>query len=214
VVQVITYAVQQLRDTAPSKGPAVLNDRKAVWLLAHLVGDIHQPLHVGAIYFNKTCKSVVNPQVDGAGKPKFGIGKTFGHTTGGNDLHLVSGGSLHHYWDQTAVDAAMQAANKGTIKEFAQFLVDNPPANWITDDDVETWSVQWATEALPLARQALTQLEFDNGKPEKDKDHLLKCSMTTRLNAGYDPWAATVVRDQLAKAGFRLAALLRAALAD
>ena len=49
VVQMIAYAVDQLSGKHPPAKPDVnLTDTEAVWLLAHLVGDIHQPLHVGA----------------------------------------------------------------------------------------------------------------------------------------------------------------------
>src|SRR5262249_28840072 len=53
VVQIIRYATSVLRNQAPLQGPATLNQREALWVLAHLVGDIHQPLHVGSIYFDR-----------------------------------------------------------------------------------------------------------------------------------------------------------------
>jgi hypothetical protein len=44
VVQMISFAVTQLRArTQLSKKDVKLTDTEAVWLLAHLVGDIHQP---------------------------------------------------------------------------------------------------------------------------------------------------------------------------
>ena len=59
----------------PGLGPALVLDRKsALSVLAYLVGDLHQPLHVGAIYYDKTCQRVVDPNVLGAGQPNFGIG--------------------------------------------------------------------------------------------------------------------------------------------
>jgi hypothetical protein len=191
-----------------------LQPRKAAWLLAHFVGDIHQPPYVGAAYLDKSCTNVVDPQMDGAGKAKFGIGKTFGHTTGGNDLPLQTAFNLHHYWDDDTVDAAMTAAGKEAISEFAQFLVHNPPQNWTTSGDAETWSAKWAAEALPLARQALARVDIENGKPGLDKQERLHCTLTTTLGPGYAAWAAQVSRDQLSKAGFRLAAILKAALSE
>ena len=48
-VQMIGYAVAQLRgETPPAKPDVNLTNTEAVGLIAHLVGDIHQPLHVGA----------------------------------------------------------------------------------------------------------------------------------------------------------------------
>ena len=61
VVQVVKHAFNVLRGRAPNQGPAILNQRNALWLLDHLVGDMHQQLHVGAIYFDGECAQVVDP---------------------------------------------------------------------------------------------------------------------------------------------------------
>src|SRR5262249_29209618 len=55
----------------------------------HLVGDIHQPLHVGAKYFDKTCQTSVDPNIGGT-PPTFGIGNTSAMTMGGNLIFLVA----------------------------------------------------------------------------------------------------------------------------
>ena len=52
----------------------MLDRKSALWVLAHLVGNIHQPLHVGAVYFDQNCEEVVDLNVLGAGVPNFGIG--------------------------------------------------------------------------------------------------------------------------------------------
>ena len=59
IVQMIGYTVEQLRGQAadPSKFGVKLEDTEPLWLLAHLVGDIHQPLHVGQDYYDTTCKN-------------------------------------------------------------------------------------------------------------------------------------------------------------
>jgi hypothetical protein len=56
VVQIARYAIQVLRGNTPVNGPARLSQRQALWVLAHLVGDLHQPLHVGAAYFDPDCR--------------------------------------------------------------------------------------------------------------------------------------------------------------
>ena len=76
VVQIAKQSVNILRDRAPNQGPAVLSKRQALWVLAHMVGDLHQPLHVGALYFDRDCEEPVDPNVVGAGLPGFGIGST------------------------------------------------------------------------------------------------------------------------------------------
>lgn len=71
VVQVIGYAIKVLRGQAPSNGPAALSEREALWVLVHLVGDVHQPLHVGAVYYDKDCGNIVDPNVLAANEPNF-----------------------------------------------------------------------------------------------------------------------------------------------
>lgn len=93
VVQMIAYAVDQLRGKhPPAKSDVNLTDSEAVWLLAHLVGDIHQPLHVGAKYFDKACQTSVDPNITDT-PPKFGIGDTVAMTMGGNLILLEE---VHH----------------------------------------------------------------------------------------------------------------------
>jgi hypothetical protein len=106
IVHMIPFCIRVL--TTPG---ADTNDRKitksvAVILLAHYLGDIHQPLHVGAEYF------------DAGGKPfePTPTNKEFADQ-GGNKLTLltlikgkeVSAGVFHGYWDGQTVDNAFGA---------------------------------------------------------------------------------------------------------
>src|SRR5262249_34329971 len=172
------------------------------------VGDIHQPLHVGSIYFDRECDDVVDPNVVGAHIPNFGIGTIVAETTGGNDLMRGTQG-LHSYWDDNTVEGAMRAANihNGSIKDFAQWIVDHPTSGWETSGPLDSWSSQWATEILPLAKDALTRINI--GEPQVIDAHALKCSWPVTLKPGYAKWADGQALTQLSKAGFRLAALLR-----
>jgi hypothetical protein len=210
VVQMINFAVAQLRGKSPHKDGVALSDTEALWLLAHLVGDIHQPLHVGAIYFDKeTCQHPKDPNdapggIDGVAS-----------TVGGNSFQLIAlapdpaappNENLHFFWDSNVVDSAMHAAElAGAEQDFARLLAARAPANWQTAGDPETWAAQWATEILPVARAAYTKLEL-NG--HLDQQH--KCAWTTQIPSGYSKWASERARVQLQKAGFRLAALLSA----
>jgi S1/P1 Nuclease len=209
VVQMINYAVAQLRGKSPQKADVALSDTEALWLLAHLVGDIHQPLHVGAIYFDKeTCKEPKDPN-DVPG----GTGNV-ASTVGGNSFQLVAlapdpaappNENLHFFWDSNAVDGAMQAAGlPGAEQDFARLLAAKAPAPWQTAGDPETWAQQWATEILPVARAAYARLKL---KGQKDLAHD-RCTWTTQINPGYSQWASERARAQVQKAGFRLAALL------
>jgi S1/P1 Nuclease len=211
VVQMITYAVAQLRGKSPHKDDVTLSDTQALWLLAHLVCDIHQPLHVGAIYFDKeTCKQPTDPTaLPGS------IGAVAA-TTGGNDIKLEAlapdpaappNDNLHFYWDANTVDLAMQAAGlPGAEQDFARLLAAKAPNGWQTAGDPETWAPQWATEILPLARAAYTRLPLKGSKDPANG----RCSWTTRIDSDYAKWSSGRARIQVQKAGFRLAALLAA----
>jgi hypothetical protein len=61
IVQVTKQAVNVLRGAPPNNGPAVLDRKSALWVLAHMVGDLQQPLHVGAIYYADDCGRLSTP---------------------------------------------------------------------------------------------------------------------------------------------------------
>ena len=215
VVQMINYAVAQLRGKSPpSKQDVKLTDTEAVFLLAHLVGDIHQPLHVGAKYFDKTCQKGVDPNRTGK-PPTFGIGETVAETIGGNRILLKANApavppakNLHFFWDGAAVAQAMQAAGVATSEpDFAKLLAATPPSGWETKGDAETWAAQWASENIPLAADAHKRLTIRKSTKGAPLSGALNCQWETTLDPGYQSWARDKARTQLAKAGFRLAAL-------
>ena len=210
VVQVMKYAIAVLRGQAPANGPAKLDQREALWVLVHLVGDIHQPLHVASLYYDKDCGRVVDPNVVGAGQENFGIGKTVSETTGGNDL-MKGSDNLHHYWDSTTVDNAMKLAgvSKTAIGPFAEYLVAHPPKKWKTTGGVDTWPEKWATEIMPVGRQAFDSIKLGEAEhPDEAHPTNLKCTAQFTFENGYDDWAKKQALQQLGKGGFRLANLL------
>jgi len=66
IVHVISHAVAVLRGNAPTNSSVNLTQREALWVLVHVVGDIHQPLHLAALYYDKDCHEVVDPNIVGA----------------------------------------------------------------------------------------------------------------------------------------------------
>jgi hypothetical protein len=54
VVHTTPYCIGVLHGEITEDNPRKITRTIAVILLAHCVGDIHQPLHVGAEYFNET----------------------------------------------------------------------------------------------------------------------------------------------------------------
>ncbi len=208
VVQMISHAANQLRKKSQFKPDVKLTDTEALWLLAHLVGDIHQPLHVGQAYYDKTCKTLVDPN-DPADKDKGAVS-----TFGGNSIKfapvppavpVVPG--LHIYWDATTVARAMHADGYLNAEQaFAKTLAAKAPADWQTDGDADTWAGKWFVEMSQLAQQAYTRpgIKIDGAlHPERG------CQWTVALDDTYEKWAQDVAREQLRKAGFRLAALLK-----
>src|SRR5262249_9204023 len=147
-----------------------LTDTGAVWLLANLVGDINQPLHVGAKSFDKACRTSVDPNVGGT-PPTFGIGDTVAMTMGGNLIFLVASApavppasNLHLYWDSTAVVRAMQAAGSAhSEQDFAKLIAAAPPANLETTGSPDAWAAQWASEIMPLAVEPHRRLTIRKG---------------------------------------------------
>lgn len=211
VVQIIRYSIQVLRGQRPNDSPsgANLTEKEALWVLTHIVGDIHQPLHVGAVYFDHECANVVDPNIVGAGKPNFGIGTIVVDTTGGNDLMISQSKSLHAYWDDSAVLGAMRldGVRNKSIADFVTALMRRPPTGWETQGDLDTWPTQWATEIMPLANQAITDVEIGEGTPSQG-DRGPKCTWPVTLERDYTGFANQRAHAQLAKAGYRLAALL------
>ena len=92
VVSAIGAAVLVLQGK-PAPAPISLKDRQdALLLLAHLVGDVHQPLHVGSVYLDAQ-NHLVDPGAAGHPVDK----KTDTH--GGNAIEDKSN-NLHAEWDE------------------------------------------------------------------------------------------------------------------
>jgi hypothetical protein len=83
--------------------------------------------------------------------------------------------------------------------------------------DVKAYAEAWADEILPIAREAHERLQFTDVKPLQEGDGRIVASGNARerLNAdglAYRDWAKNVVREELHKAGWRLADLLEKTL--
>ena len=227
IVHMITYCVAVLRGEIPEENPRKITKAVAIILLAHYVGDIHQPLHVGAQYFDQSGHKV-NPDL---GKPAL-------EDQGGNTILLdISGGNsgkrpkMHSFWDGDPVAALfpsgmaelekderkeqMGAAEKKIVHDFAA----QEPKGWRLPANLalKDYAEAWADEILPIAREAHDRLSFQEmttkvqddgptlatgvGKEKPMPDHV-----------PYRVWAAMIVRAELHKAGWRLADLLEKAV--
>ena len=106
---------------------------------------------------------------------------------------------------------------KGTasiqIDDVARRLAAIEPAGWKPPQalPVEKWSEQWADEIMPLARDAHDRLSFEQIKI--DPIHKVAKGLAVERPPSapgddYATWSGKQVRDQLHKAGWRLAELL------
>ncbi|HVF23255.1 MAG TPA: S1/P1 nuclease, partial [Pyrinomonadaceae bacterium] len=178
-------------------------------LITHYLGDIHQPLHVGAEYF----------KADGVAFHPIRGADGFADQ-GGNKLALFTftdgsfntTGNLHSFWDGKTVDSAFGKTANTTV---ARRLAAQTPARWRLKGDAETWAEQMADDILPFAREARTRLEYRNIRIIRDA-HFIESGEARekrgRRRASYLRWSGGVVRNEIHKGGWRLAAVLEEAL--
>jgi len=231
IVQIIGYCVDVLRGDAPEENPRKITKPVAVILLAHFLADIHEPMHVGAQFFDEAGRPV-DPD-----KTQPGFGDEGGNTIA---LRLSSGTpevlakrslKLHGFWDNDAVVAnlslpvglakeqrsqAIEKAKRALIDQFAR----NEPANWRVPANVplNKYAEAWADDILPRAREAHERLEFTGVHPLEQEDRTVAAGVAVEKSmpdqVGYTDWAANIVREELHKAGWRLADLLRQVVAS
>jgi S1/P1 Nuclease len=226
VVHMISYCVNVLRDEVPESNPRKIAKPIAVILLAHYVGDIHQPLHVGAEYFNHAGK-VVDPDQGQAGIDDEGGNLIFLHLAHGPPDELAKRGvRLHGFWDNEGVTANLPTLPPDlTPDERSQLLepakrklidrlAKEEPTNWRAPVNLalQKYPEYWADEILPLAREAHERLQFRNVHETIDQNRIVMAgdarekSMPDHID--YAKWSGKIVRDELHKAGWRLADLL------
>ncbi len=188
-----------------SANPLKINKRVALMLVAHLVGDLHQPLHVGCSYIDEK-DQFVNPETGAKGQPD----------AGANYLHIKtrSGSPLHGYWDTQTVKAARDQAGS---EDFPAFITRNSPPKpeWDAKGPATTWPEQWANDTLGLSKLCFEGLvPSDRFLVPKDEKHEEHFEWVVALPADYTIRSRDIVDVELSKAGYRLAALLKAIWPD
>jgi hypothetical protein len=178
LVAAIGAAIAVLSDK-PIPSPflfSIRDKREALFLLAHLVGDLHQPLHVADH-----------------------------QDRGGNALAVFHGATqspdnLHSYWDTRLVEKLGSDPHRIGAALDAK----------IAGKDARRWSTGtpalWAQETFAQARDVAYVFNGESFVIDANG------ARTVRLDAAYEARALPVVREQLSKAGVRLAALLNEAL--
>lgn len=229
IVHMTRYCIRVLRGDEPEENARKITKPVAVILLAHYVGDIHEPLHVGAEYFNSQGRAT-NPDKGGEAI----------EDQGGNTLSLqlktpaeITGNrnaKLHGFWDNDAVMANLPALPQTMPKEERRARMDAARAQIVHElatHEPKAWRLPavvrlencaelWANEILPIAREAHERLAFEHVAPQQQEDGLVAVGIAAEKPASdgvaYRDWSARVVRDELQKAGWRLADLLQKTL--
>lgn len=185
IVSAINAAIAVLRGGASPSPISFMSKREALRVLAHYVGDVHQPLHVAAIY------------LDGSGHevdPDVGTYDPATKTQGGNKI-LDAGKDFHTtVWD--AIPVSLTAAKfKGAVAQAKLVPV--------TPGPVTQWAAAWASDTVIASHTAFAGLTF--GAENKANG-----TWPVTEPAGYSAAKAALQKTQLVKAGARLAQLLQA----
>jgi hypothetical protein len=205
VVQILKQCISVLKEEG-GDNPHHFTEREALFLITHLVGDIHQPLHVGTAYVDKKNQFVIPATQTSVDE------KSIFSTHGDNDSMLGSK-SLHFYWDVDLVTQGMESAKVKTDKAYAQYLIAHIKAPKQTQGVVTSWPEQWADESLHLANKVQKKLKL--GNPKIEKDRYGKAYLTWPITSPAKPsaYAKSVkadVQTALVYAGYHLAELLNA----
>jgi hypothetical protein len=182
VVEKIKEFRKVLKD--PSAGD--MDKRRALRFLVHLVGDIHQPLHVGDH-----------------------------NDRGANQVHVryfQRGTNLHNVWDDQILffdpskdqdDLGDPTVDEGAwVTRLVKFTDDTKAAAWSGTTKPE----DWATESLRFAKKAY------HTNPDDDSSDMITSG--TRLGDEYEAAGIKVVELRLAQAGVRLANVLNELFPD
>ena len=188
VVAAVSAMIRVLQGQ-PAPAPFDIKDqREALLLLAHYVGDIAQPLHVGVDYLDERGRPV-DPARD-ADRAQ--------DTQGGNRVVTIRAATnhrsetLHATWDDLP-----ESLNARHIDGAWLALARRVPR---TEGHLAGWSTQWADDTLAQARIAWGGLDF---RPQEAAGQ-----WTTTLAGCYDDAMAPIKKRQLTLAGARLAQVL------
>lgn len=187
LVQAVGACIAVLQGRKPPPGFAIANRKEALRLLVHFVGDLHQPLHVGAVYLDLAGRRL-NPATDAEANAS--------SNAGGNALRLGPA-KLHAVWDDVAGKLATRLLD-GEGKAAATQVPASPGAP-------ADWAPRWATDTLGAAVQAYAPLRFDPRAAEQ-------WPVRVDDEAAYRRARENLQQQQLVKAGARLAQLLTAVL--
>lgn len=171
------------RDQMKGGGLTDLQKADALAWLAHLVGDVHQPLH---------CMNVpVHAPLPNYAPPPDG-------DKGGNGFKIVTPNprisDLHAYWDHQ-LDLVGRPLTPEQIQETAREIEKSIPMTSVQTELSDLNPADWARESYAFHQEVYT-----------------KVNLGETPSATYASRAQEIARRRLALAGYRLALLLKSAL--
>jgi hypothetical protein len=182
IVSAINAAIRVLEGESAPAPFDIKGEREALLMLAHYVGDIHQPLHVGSMHLNPSGQRLAPGQnaLDAQSS-----------TRGGNEL-IVETRRLHGLWDDIYASQRMDRIDAAWLEKARAV-----PS---TGADIYQFAAIWATESLRWSREAFRAVKF---APRVEKQ------WPTDLPSDYPARMAIVKKTQLTAAGAHLAEVLR-----
>jgi len=201
VVERIAECIRVLE--APPGAKMSMARSHALKALIHLVGDLHQPLHVGSGYYAFTRDGraiLVTSPARARGRPG---------DRGGNLLHWGQepGETLHGDWDAVLPRRIADSPDPDALA--ARIKSEIPSVSPLTPGDYRgEWARRWAAESLRAAGSAYRDVIF--GTAVRGPTHRLEFIEIALLpdRDGYLEKSAPLATVQLTRAAVRLAALL------
>lgn len=202
VVQTIKQSISVLQGrTDLASNPHGFTQREALLLLAHFVGDIHQPMHVGTAYMDGNDDFTIP-------KTQADINNVGVFETHGDNYLLLGSKPLHGYWDREAVVYAMRRAKVSTPAEFATYLLSKPTNISRNTGNPTDWPRQWADEALSVSKLAHDGLVPGEREEAQDRNGRPHYAWTVTSPRDYAKRVSTLAAKHVTAAGVRLAHLL------
>jgi hypothetical protein len=195
VTEALTQYISALKN---EKDPA--KQAEALRFVIHFVGDVHQPLHAAD-----------DSDRGGNCVPVDYFDRKSSETANGNYSP-----NLHDIWD-TALIRSMLKEQHMTVEEFADHLIKTYRqriAGWQQDQNPENWA--WDAHSLA---ESVAYYELPVQVPIENQGHIRSCTDNNEVSKRraalgehvgqvYQTAAEPTIREQLAKAGTRLAAVL------
>src|SRR5436305_6339385 len=182
IVHMIPYCIGVLKGEVPEDNPRKITKPIAVIWLAHFVGDIHQPLHVGAEFFDKDGHPANPDKTPGLVEDQGGNSLTLNLITGGTEQTRHA--KFHYYWDSETVTANLpplpetlskeerRAKTDAATKDLVQDILALEPKDWRLPSNIalKDYAEAWANEIMPIAREAHNRLQFREVAPKQMDD--------------------------------------------